>query len=43
MGRLSMIECTYLPTYLHIAAVLIGDTIFRFGLIVHVSTVLGVC
>ena len=33
----------YLPTYLHISALLIGDTIFRFGLIVHVSTVLNVC
>ena len=28
---------------LHIAALLIGDTIFRFGLIVHVSIVLDVC
>ena len=28
---------------LHTAALLIGDSIFHFGLIVHVSTVLDVC
>ena len=28
---------------LHIAALNIGDTIFRFGLIVHISIVLDVC